>query len=72
MAPYRRRRRVEVLRDPFPPGPPVPTAGCSECAMLMRQWQQVKNPRNPTYNPSRASDLVVLIRRHPHGQIQEG
>jgi hypothetical protein len=38
----------------------------------MRQWWQAKNPHSPAYDPSRASDLAVLIGRHPHGKIQEG
>lgn len=48
--------------------PPVPVAGCDVCEALMKQWRELKNPRGPEFNPSRASDAAVEIRRHPtHG-----
>lgn len=71
MAPYTRRRRVDVLRDPFAPGPPVPAAGCTECASWMSQWRQAVNPKSRAYDPSHASDLAVQIRRHPHDGRKE-
>lgn len=41
-----------------------PKQGCAECASLERQINRVERPNSPDYDPSKASDLRVRMRRH--------
>ncbi|QPB09653.1 hypothetical protein CPT_Spernnie_049 [Streptomyces phage Spernnie] len=45
---------------------PTPVSGCDVCFALFGQWKAAAKPGSPTYNPSKASDYVVEIGRHPH------
>jgi hypothetical protein len=64
----RTRRRAVNLTDPFPPGEPEPVPGCDVCEAAKRQWRQATDVESPEYDLSRATDLAVEIRRHPHPQ----
>jgi hypothetical protein len=44
---------------------PVPDPECDVCGALYRQWLELKNPRSPKFDPSRAADVAIEIRRHP-------
>lgn len=52
------------LSDPLDPQSRV-VQGCAECARLFKRWRETSTV-GPNYDPSRASDFAVLIRRHPH------
>lgn len=60
-----RTKRID-LAEPAVIGPPEPAPGCDVCGALFRQWTRASNARGPEYDPSRAVDLAVEIRRHPH------
>nr|WP_237518843.1 hypothetical protein [Streptomyces sp. SID5910] len=64
-----RRRGPVTLTDPFVRGP-EPTPGCDVCGALVRQRREALNPKSPSYDLSKASDLLVEIGRHPHGRPQ--
>lgn len=44
--------------------PPKPVRGCRVCGALQRQLNVVDNPRSNNYDPSKAVDLRVEMRRH--------
>ena len=43
---------------------PAPFPGCDACVAFEREWVAATTPRSDTYDPSRATDIVVLMRRH--------
>ncbi|WP_177244594.1 hypothetical protein [Streptomyces sp. yr375] len=43
---------------------PAPFPECRECAVFDREWVQATTPNTDTYDPSRSTDIVVLMRRH--------
>ncbi|GGN94361.1 hypothetical protein GCM10011579_093770 [Streptomyces albiflavescens] len=58
-----------TLRDPIQltdplSGDPEPTPGCDVCAALVKQWKSARNAKSLEYGLSRASDLIVELRRH--------
>lgn len=53
------------LGDPLEWGP-KPVTGCDVCGALADQYAEYSDPRNPEYDPSKASDVLVEISRHPH------
>lgn len=55
------------LTDPLTAEPPEPAPGCKVCSGLMKQWREAMGKGGPAFDPSRATDLAVEIRRHPHG-----
>ncbi|AKZ59228.1 hypothetical protein SAM23877_6183 [Streptomyces ambofaciens ATCC 23877] len=55
------------LSDPLEWGP-KPAPGCDVCGALASQYATFNNPSNPEYNPSKATDVLVEIGRHPHGE----
>ncbi|MGW1541047.1 hypothetical protein ACWCPM_12560 [Streptomyces sp. NPDC002309] len=42
--------------------------GCKTCFALFKQWQDFSHPHSPNYNPSKATDRAVEMRRHEHGE----
>ncbi|MEY6567524.1 hypothetical protein AB8B12_21760 [Streptomyces sp. PGLac3x] len=48
--------------------PPEPAPDCDVCGALLEQWRRASVVGAPEYDPSRASDFAVEIRRHPHGK----
>lgn len=52
----------------YHPGPvfsrPVPVPGCRECADMDQQWVDATTPNKPSHDPSKSTDIVVLMRRH--------
>ncbi|MEY2241587.1 hypothetical protein AB8A21_01275 [Streptomyces sp. BF23-18] len=60
------RDPVQLL-DPAQYVDPVPTPGCDVCAALARQLKEAREPHGPKYDASRASDIVVEMRRHQEG-----
>ncbi|MEU2127941.1 hypothetical protein [Streptomyces sp. NPDC018352] len=48
------------------PKTPVPVDGCAVCGALWRQYVDATDPRRPEFSRSRATDIAVDIRRHPH------
>ncbi|SEC33708.1 hypothetical protein SAMN04490357_1753 [Streptomyces misionensis] len=56
------------LTDPTTYEPPTPVRGCRVCGALQRQIDVVDNPRNKEYDPSKATDLRVEMRRHHSGK----
>lgn len=66
MALGRTSRRAVDLTDPFPPGEPEPVPGCDVCEAAKKQWRQAIDVESPEYDLSRATDLAVEIRSHPH------
>ncbi|GGX26537.1 hypothetical protein [Streptomyces chryseus] len=46
---------------------PTPAQGCDVCASLERQFDKAADPRLPEFDPSKATDCLVEIKRHPHG-----
>jgi hypothetical protein len=43
---------------------PAPFPGCAECGSLDRAWVRATTPGSPTFDLSRATDYVVVMRRH--------
>lgn len=69
----------KALREPdLVPGPvvfsrPVPFPGCGECREMDDAWVAATTPGSEAHDPSRATDIVVLMRRHKadsHGGSQ--
>nr|WP_030181623.1 hypothetical protein [Streptomyces violaceorubidus] len=58
-----------TLTDPLK-GTPVPVPGCDVCGALARQREEALDAKGRFYDPSKASDLLVEIGRHPHGKGQ--
>ncbi|MET9409698.1 hypothetical protein ABZX90_28605 [Streptomyces sp. NPDC002935] len=42
----------------------MPTPDCDVCGALAGQLRDARNPSSPDYDESRASDIVVEMRRH--------
>ncbi len=57
------------LMDPLEFGPPEPTPGCDVCGALARQIERAERPNSPEYDPSKATDLRVEMRRHQSGEV---
>lgn len=64
MALERTLREPINLMDPARYAEPVPTPGCDVCGALADQWRDVRNPNSPNYDATRASDILVEMRRH--------
>ncbi|MFB9467505.1 hypothetical protein [Streptomyces cinereospinus] len=47
-----------------------PTPGCKVCSALYKQWKAFSNPYSPDYDPSKATDRAVEMRRHSHGEAK--
>lgn len=62
---YEMNAPIVATLDQLFRSPPLPAADCDVCEALMRQWRELKNPRSPEFDQSRASDVAVEIRRHP-------
>lgn len=45
---------------------PTPVSGCDVCTALFGQWKATSKVGSPAHDPSKASDYVVEIGRHPH------
>ncbi|MFJ6720553.1 hypothetical protein [Streptomyces sp. NPDC091259] len=45
--------------------PPVPDPACDVCRANYNEWLELKNPRHPKFDPARAADVAIEIRRHP-------
>jgi hypothetical protein len=71
MALRNRRRVTHYYGDdtPQPPTLPEPKKGCKICTALHEQLQVVSDPRSPDYDPSKATDIRVEMRRHDKGQV---
>ncbi|OEJ57884.1 hypothetical protein BGM19_07810 [Streptomyces agglomeratus] len=54
------------LTDPYAHTKPKPATGCDVCASLERQFGEAADPRLPEFDPSKATDCLVEISRHPH------
>jgi hypothetical protein len=54
------------LTDPFTLREPEPVPGCDVCEAAKKQWRQATDVESPEYDLSRATDLAVEIRSHPH------
>lgn len=57
------------LTEPAPPEP-TPVEGCDVCRGLLSSWRRAMDPTSQAYDPSRASDWAIEIRRHPHPKKQ--
>lgn len=57
------REAVELL-DPAQYVDPVPTPGCDVCGALAKQLSAARTPHSPDYDVSKASDIVVELKRH--------
>jgi hypothetical protein len=57
------------LTDPLP-DEPIPVPGCDVCRGLAAWWRRAMDPKSESYDPSRASDWAIEIRRHPHPKKQ--
>ncbi len=47
--------------------PPQPAHGCPVCAEVFSGWQLATDRSGGAWDPSRATDLAVLISRHTDG-----
>lgn len=56
------RRAKTSAAAVFPPAPPQPAPGCTQCTQLDRQRNQART----SGDHSRVSDCNVLISLHPH------
>jgi hypothetical protein len=62
-----------VLLDPFNRNSePRPVPGCDVCGDYMRLWRQATEPNGQAHDPSHATDLAVMIGRHPHEDLVKG
>lgn len=56
------------LTYPWAYRPPAPTVGCDVCSALARRIADADDPHSVNYNPSKASDLRVEMKRHQAGR----
>ncbi|MGW5093295.1 hypothetical protein ACWEQ1_02010 [Streptomyces nodosus] len=52
------------LTDPLTADPPKPHPKCGVCAALYEQWRHAAAPSSTAYDPSKASDIAVEMKRH--------
>jgi hypothetical protein len=55
---------ARVTSQPMVFSRPAPFPGCKECREMDDAWVAATTPGTETLNPSKASDIVVLMRRH--------
>ncbi|MEU3729933.1 hypothetical protein AB0E81_11070 [Streptomyces sp. NPDC033538] len=59
------QREPITLSDPMEIEEPKPVRGCETCQSAMEQWQRASQP-GLAHDLTRAVDLAIEIRRHPH------